>query len=150
MTFDPITYWKKRKWFPPKETDYQLEPLLNLFQTLDFKTVLDIGCGDGRIGELLLNHFNLEEYCGNDISIESIDAAKKRLRNIPNETTKLFYASPFQDFDHPHTFDLTIIIEVLMHVTPAEIKSFIEKAVKTTSKYLVTLDYDPKEAPPPL
>src|SRR5207245_8613981 len=150
MTFDPIAYWKNRKWFSPKAADFQLEPLLNLFQTLDFKTVLDIGCGDGRIGELLLNHFNLDEYCGNDISIESIKTANGRLYNMKNKTIKRFYVGPFQDFFSADKFDLTIIIEVLMHVPPAEIRAFIEKALKETNKYIVTLDYDPIFSPPQL
>lgn len=72
-------------------------------------SVLDIGCGDGR----LLHSINAEVRIGTVISEEEAS----RLRHAYRDTDIEFHASDIETLDMGRTFDLVCVVGVLQHLT---------------------------------
>lgn len=95
---------------------------------LDFKTVLDIGCGDGNFYQELIKVFPDIDYLGLDISEDIINKNKclggkwKAIR----------------DLNFRQSADLVLCIDVLFHIIiEKELKYFVDKLKKIKCKYLV-------------
>jgi len=105
-----------------------------MLEKLDFESVFEVGCGWGRITKLIQDNFNVKTYHACDVSPNRTKLVK--LESVINE--------PFQSIKFDRKYDLVIAVEVLMHIPPIEIKSFIEKMYDISDKHIVTLDYYPK------
>lgn len=77
---------------------------------LNLGDVLDIGCGDGVLAELL--HKNAKSYTCVDSSQTAINAAKKRLQNSPNTR---FEVSDMHQLDLGKRFDTVFLLHVLTY-----------------------------------
>jgi len=117
--------------YPYKTQESQL---LDILKKLDFDSVFEIGCGWGRITKLIQDNFDIKTHHACDVSLE-----RTKLVNLEGVITK-----PFQSIKFDRKYDLVIAIEVLMHIPPEEIKTFIEKTYDISNKHIVTLDYYPK------
>jgi SAM-dependent methyltransferase len=100
----------------------------------DVKTVIDIGCGDWRIGKCL----NLEgkDYTGIDIS--SIILKETSLNATENIK---FIHGDFETLE-THDADLIIIKDVLQHLTNASIYNIINKIMGKAKYALICDDLD--------
>ena len=85
MSYNPSEYWRERGKVYKKNFRYdkdkrlQEEFLLTHLNGISgsFKSVLELGCGFGRITKLLLtNYDNITEYLAVDISPDQIENAK--------------------------------------------------------------------------
>jgi ubiquinone/menaquinone biosynthesis C-methylase UbiE len=88
------------------------------------KRILDCGCGDGRLGNLLKDEYTVE---GCDISSESLKHCK--FPTIRCSVTKL----PFQD----RYFDLVISSEVLEHILPGDYEQACREIERVTRKWVI-------------
>ena len=146
--YEPIQYWTKvgrkriktRKWF-----DKQQEEILRTLENLQFDSVLEIGCGDGRITELILKNFDVEKYHAIDISEDRIKRTKDILSKYCQTCSSKLTQSSFQDYQCKEKYDLVIAIEVMMHVPSQDITSFVKKMENLSKKYMLNLDYYPKK-----
>ena len=91
VSYNPSEYWHERGKLYKKNFRYdknkrlQEEFLIDYLNgiTGSFKSVLELGCGFGRITKLLLtNYNNITEYLAIDISPHQIENAKILLSSI--------------------------------------------------------------------
>ena len=75
--------------------------------------VLEIGCGIGTVSNLILSHIKHGQFVGVDISLESIEIAKKFNNNFDNAQ---FIVSDMVDFTHDLKFDFIVFPDVLEHI----------------------------------
>lgn len=88
--------------------------------------VLDLGCGDGYLGELLVKS-KAAEYSGCDISGEALTLAKEK--NL--ETLELDLEKDFGKFENK-SFDYVVMSEFLEHTVEAE--EILKKAGRIAKK----------------
>jgi SAM-dependent methyltransferase len=101
----------------------------NLIRPLAFKTVLDVGCGQGSLLEELRVQFPHIQPTGMDLSIKAIDLARRR---VPEGT---FHVGDLIEHPLEETFDLVICSEVLEHL-PDDLTA-IRNLARMAGKYLV-------------
>lgn len=88
--------------------------------------VLDLGCGDGRWGSILIP--KCRQYIGVDFSSEFIIAARKN--HASNKA--MFYCHSAQDYFVEEKFDLILIVGVTTYMNDDE----VEKMANNCSKML--------------
>ncbi len=142
--YDYNAYWKKEGTLSPRDSlSFQLtnehvaqeKPLINAVKEINPSSILEIGAGWGRIVKLLRSNGISCPYLALDLSYD-------RLKQIDDKTVQR-KVEDFVDFE-PEQYDLILAIEVLMHIPPDILEDFIEK-MKRHAKWIITLDYDPKE-----
>lgn len=154
MSYNPSEYWHERGKVYQKNFRYDKNKLLQEEFLIDylngitgsFKSVLELGCGFGRITKLLLTNFNnIIEYLAVDISPHQIENAKVLLSSVklPDNEVKLdFMVSDIQSLNLDNKkYDLVILSEVLLHVLPTEIDSIIKKLISLSKKHVVNIDW---------
>lgn len=141
-------YWKKRgpgyysefqahsKYETAKYRD-QEEHLKKLIHDLNFKTMLEIGCGFGRYTKILSNLFDFEKYLAIDLSYEQIENAKKYVNNEKIE----FRQSQIQEIKLEDKFDLVFASEILMHIDFNDIENVIQKLVSFSKNKIISIDW---------
>ena len=142
MTFDPDSYWRSMgEWLAGpgaatsqhKESERLLAEVLRDLGPID--SVVDLGCGRGRIASLLEKVLPEAAYTGVDIGEAQIEATQK-IRPDGD-----FYTARLQDFDPDRKWDLVIISEVLMHIPPSDIQAVCTKVKTLADKWIVTIDW---------
>ena len=115
-----------------KETNFLVEEIAKLNLITDSSTVLDFGCGMGRVSKKLIEEFNCKVY-GTDISDSMLTFAKLNVANL-----KKFY--PQKTYDIPSSIDVCLCILVLQHVEnpQAEIDRII--SVLKPNGYLILVN----------
>ena len=153
MSYNPSEYWHERGKVYKKNFRYdknkrvQEEFLITHLNNISgsIKSVLELGCGFGRITQLLLsNYHNITEYLAVDISPHQIENAKSLLSStkVSNNQVKLdFLVSDIQSLKLDKEYDLVILSEVLLHILPTDIDSIIKKLISLSKKYIVNIDW---------
>ncbi len=115
--------------------------LLEMLAPLKFHSVLDVGCGWGRLGQFMAREFPEAEYWGVDVSPDQISEALQRALNAAG-----YSVSPILEFTPDRKYDLVLCSEVLMHQPPDQIEACVEKLFEWSSRWVVTIDwYQPGE-----
>lgn len=131
MTYEPTTYWRTRgETFAAQEL-----ALADVLRDLDYETVLDVGCGTGRIGSLIRGLQPGAAYAGIDVSPDVLRAASNRL---PHGT---FHESSLARFRPERTWGLVVASELLMHVPPDDVAMAVAKLRDLSARWIVTIDY---------
>ena len=153
MSYNPSEYWHERGKIYKKNFRYdknkrvQEEFLIAHLNNISgsFKSVLELGCGFGRITQLLLtNYNNITEYLAVDISPDQIENAKSLLSstNKLSQQVKLdFLVSDIQSLRLDKQYDLVILSEVLLHILPTDIDSVIKKLITFSKKHIINIDW---------
>ena len=143
--YDPTKYWTERgksyflRDFDTREYKLQEELLISALKSLNFSTVLEAGCGFGRITKLMLQHFNnIESYRAFDLSPDQVNNAKKYIQ-APNRVE--FFVSDIISILENTKYELVLAVEVLLHVRPNDLKSVTDKLLALSSHYLVHVDW---------
>ena len=159
--YTPFEYWYehgkvyKKKFRYDKNFRLQEEFLIDYLNgiTGSFKSVLELGCGFGRITKLLLtNYNNITEYLAVDLSPHQIENAKNLLssmKKLPDNEVKLdFMVSDIQSLNLDNKkYDLVILSEVLLHILPTDIDSIIKKLITLSKKHIINIDWYEDELP---
>lgn len=98
------------------------------------QSILDAGCGFGRITRILCLIFPYSAIVGIDISEDQIKEATVRLPRVP-----FFLRSILKD--QPLIYDLTVAVELLMHIEPENIGKAIIYLTRTEPEFIVTVDW---------
>ena len=153
MSYNPSEYWHERgkvykNNFKYNKNFFLQEELIitylneNVFTPDEStKSVLELGCGYGRITKLLLTKFPtlIKEYFAVDLSPHQIENAKKYVDS--NNDKLIFSVSDIQSFDTNKKYDLVILSELLLHVLPSEIDSIIKKILLLSDKHIINIDW---------
>jgi len=166
VRYIPSEYWFERgkkyrdEYRPNKYAELQENILLDYLKNIpissSFSTILEVGCGFGRIAKLLLSNFpNILEYIAIDLSPHQIENAKEFVKpviDIKERNPLKFIVSDIQSFQNEKKYDLIISSEVLLHVLPSEIEKIMNKIVDMANKHIINIDWyegkTPKNAAP--
>jgi SAM-dependent methyltransferase len=149
MTYVPKEYWLERGKVYKQEFQYnkkfklQEQMLIDyLKKNISFSTVLEVGCGFGRITKLLLSNFpEIAEYVAVDLSPEQIVNAKKYVLGVDKRATLEFVVSDIQSLKLNSKFDLVVAPEVLLHILPEEIKEVIARLESWSKRNILNIDW---------
>ena len=158
MSYNPSEYWRERGKVYKKNFRYdkdkrlQEEFLLTHLSGISgsFKSVLELGCGFGRITNLLLiNYDNITEYLAVDISPDQIENAKTLISSakLSNKVKLDFLVSDIQSLKLDKQYDLVILSEVLLHILPTEIDSIVNKLISMTKRHIINIDWYEDQPP---
>jgi len=97
------------------------------------RSVLDLGCGEGKLLRQLLTENQFEQIVGVDVSIRSLEMAHKRLKldRLPqhqSERLTLLHGSLIYRDRRLEGFDAAAVVEVIEHLDPPRL-SALERAV---------------------
>jgi|SRR6188472_768856 len=165
LTYNPKHYWTEQGKIYKEQFQYNKKFELQEQMLIDYlkrnvslsssSTVLEVGCGFGRITKLLLLNFpDIKEYLAVDLSPHQIENAKEYVR--PKEIIKKeekanpdikFIVSDIQSLQVDKKYDLVIASEVLLHVLPSEINEVISKLVNLSNKHIVNIDWYEEKTP---
>lgn len=111
---------------PASLNDLRHQAVLRVLQECGAASVLDLGCGEGRLLRLLLTDSRFARIVGADISTRALDAARERLRldRLPDRQRErlllLQSALTYRDC-RLAGFDAAALVEVVEHVEPARL-----------------------------
>ena len=111
----------------------RLDAVLDELKKSGAKSVLDLGCGEGRLLRALLDEKQFEKIIGVDASHRALDVAADKLRlerMAPTQRerlTLLHGALTYRD-DRLKNFDAAALVEVVEHLDAARLPAF-EKAI---------------------
>jgi ubiquinone/menaquinone biosynthesis C-methylase UbiE len=107
-----------------------------------FSTVLEVGCGFGRITKIILSNFpEVTEYVAVDLSPHQIENARNYITGSDKSGVVRFIVSDIQSLEMNSKYDLVIAPEVLLHILPSEIKGVLVKMVGWSKKNVVNIDW---------
>lgn len=131
-------------------------------------SVLEVGCGFGRITRLLLESFgkSIVKYLAVDMSPDQIRNAKQYVEDLhleggagtvvdENDGRKgerlEFVVSDIQSLNTAdvanHRYDLVLACEVLLHVLPSEIQQVVYQLTDMSSNHVINVDWYENEVP---
>lgn len=154
-SYNPTDYWiqqgrtYKQRFKYNKEFRLQEKMLSAYLKNISpkFKSVLEIGCGFGRITKLVLStQSDIKKYLAIDLSPHQISNARQYVRSGIDDT-KLkhvdlsFVVSNIQSLPLDEKYDLVLASEVLLHILPSEIKEVMTKLVDLSSIHIINIDY---------
>jgi 3' terminal RNA ribose 2'-O-methyltransferase Hen1 len=102
--------------------------VLAALQASGAHSVLDLGCGEGKLLRELLADQQFERILGMDVSIRSLEIAKKRLNleRLPQrqaERLRLIHGSLIYRDKRLEVFDAAAVVEVIEHLDPPRLKA---------------------------
>ena len=160
MSYVPHEYWSQqgktyREGFRyNKDFELQEKILIDYLKGYflshtSFSTVLEVGCGFGRITKLLLSNFSyIKDYLAIDLSTDQIENAKEFVRPAVTGHDHLnFVVSDIQSFQNQKKYDLVVASEVLMHILPSEIEEVMQKLVTISKKHVLNIDWYEEQTP---
>lgn len=142
--YDQATYWIERgktyrEDFParPHHGD-QERAVSSIVASLRPSTVLDVGCGFGRMGPVVLGCPAVVSYIGIDVSPDQIVNAASLL----TDPRAGVLAMALEDLPEQRVpWDLVLAVEFLMHVPPERIEATLGK-LRGLGRRLLTIDWD--------
>ena len=155
MSYVPNKYWLERgknyklNFVYTDNFRLQEKILLDYLEGITpFSTVLEVGCGFGRITRLILPNFpNIREYIATDLSPHQINEAEKYMNGSQSSRPLRFIVSDIQSLDTKNKYDLVLASEVLLHVLPSDIEGVIAKLVNMSSKHVINIDWYEEKLP---
>lgn len=109
--------------------EQRLEKVFAVLKDSGAKRVLDLGCGEGRLLQMLLADPQFEEILGLEVSWRSLERASARLkldRLAPRqrEKLKLLHGSLMYRDQRLAGFDSAAVVEVIEHLDPPRLSAF--------------------------
>jgi 3' terminal RNA ribose 2'-O-methyltransferase Hen1 len=107
----------------------RLTRVTELVQQSGAKSVVDLGCGEGKLLRELMALRSLERIVGMDVSLRSLEFARERLRldqlsPSVRDRIQLIHGSLMYRDCRLQGFDLATVIEVVEHLDAARLRAF--------------------------
>ena len=154
--YEPARYWRRRGRGYRPEFDAHSEhtrrafvcqeaQFLEALRPLEFDSVLEVGCGFGRMLRLVADEFAPGRIAGVDVSRHQLRRARDLLKG---RNPKLYEADVTRGlpFLEDGTFDLAFTSEVLMHLTEPE--PIIREMARVSRRYVAHLEYTAAQPEP--
>ncbi len=111
----------------------RLEAVLKEVLHSNAKSVLDLGCGSGKLLQLLLKENQLENIVGMDVSHRVLQMASERLylkdaSPAKRNRIKLIQGSLIYKDNRLENFDAAVLVEVIEHIEPSRLEA-LERVV---------------------
>jgi trans-aconitate methyltransferase len=119
----------------PEQAAVEKELIFLLGELEEIGSVVDVGCGQGRLAALLAEALPKATYSGVDLAAAQLEGTRK-VR--PDGT---FFLSTLQNFQPDQQWDLAICSEVLMHIPPADMQQAADRLKALARKYVITVDW---------
>ena len=142
MTYVPATYWTERGRTFEEEArrngwhDAQDGVLAELLARLHYRSVLDVGCGFGRVGAAIERDRPWVRYTGLDVSPDLVEAARTAM------PTGEFICTDLATWEPTRQWDLVIAISVLGHLLPADVPLVLDRLTRAARRDLIVMDWD--------
>lgn len=115
--------------------DFKGEVLRRFIKKHHIKSIIDLGCGDGRMVKL----FDVNDYVGLDISPTAVDICKKAFAEDKNKVFRV-YEHPIVDLEPK---ELTLSLDVIFHLLEDETYSnYMEDLFNYATKYVIVFSSD--------
>ncbi|MFI6507607.1 3' terminal RNA ribose 2'-O-methyltransferase Hen1 [Streptosporangium sp. NPDC050855] len=116
----------------------RLEAVLAALERVGASSVIDLGCGSGRLVGALLERPRFTRVTGTDVSSQALAIAARRLRldRMPErrrERLELFQGALTYTDDRFAGYDAAVLMEVVEHVDPARLEA-LERVVFGTAR----------------
>ncbi|MCP4426020.1 MAG: methyltransferase domain-containing protein, partial [Chloroflexi bacterium] len=107
----------------------RLTAVTEAIKTSDAQTVLDLGCGEGKLLRLLLKEKQFSHILGMDISLRALEIARDRLRldrlsPKQQERITLQHGSLMYRDRRLDGYDAAAVVEVIEHLDPPRLAAF--------------------------
>lgn len=99
--------------------DMRIAAVLQALGDLGARRIVQLGCGDGRLLEVLLTSPSFEWVCGVDVSHRALESAARRLERVPEHRRAagdLLHGSPLYRDRRLEGYDAAVLLEVVEHV----------------------------------
>jgi 2-polyprenyl-3-methyl-5-hydroxy-6-metoxy-1,4-benzoquinol methylase len=105
----------------------RIELVITSLRLLDFDSLLDVGCGDGKLIQILSGIYGHKKFCGIDYSEIAIKWAKLFCTS-PN--VEFITADIISGFKENGYYDVLTLIDVIEHIPPDELDCFLSAVMK--------------------
>ncbi|MGH7719833.1 MAG: methyltransferase domain-containing protein, partial [Gemmatimonadaceae bacterium] len=114
---------------PLSLNDQRLAAVLGALRASGAASVLDLGCGEGRLLQMLLDDRQFTRIVGMDVSYRALEIAGDRLRldRLParqRERIALMHGSLMYRDQRLGGFDAAAVVEVIEHLDPPRLAAF--------------------------
>lgn len=114
----PIRLWEQR-----------IGAVLSALRSTAAKTVLDLGCGEGKLLNALLGDRSFDRLVGVDVSWRALEIASKRLHldqlsPAQRSRIELLHGSLMYKDKRLSGFDAAVVAEVIEHLDPSRLAAF--------------------------
>ncbi len=109
--------------------EQRLGSVVSVLKVSGAKRVLDLGCGEGRLLQILLKEKQFESLVGMDVSHRSLEIAQERLHldRLPamqKKRIQLFHGSLMYKDKRLSSYDAAAVIEVIEHLDAPRLAAF--------------------------
>lgn len=113
---------------PIRLHDVRLDRVTELVQELGAASVLDLGCGEGRLLRRLIKVRGIDRIVGVDPSVRTLEVATRRLHldtagDAMRERVRLQMGSLTYGDRRWHSFDVATLVEVIEHIDPPRLSA---------------------------
>jgi SAM-dependent methyltransferase len=146
----PNEYWLNRgkeymaNFRRDKRLQLQESMLLEYLRNISFESVLEVGCGFGRITALVIHNFqHIRDYLAVDLSPDQIRNAREYIKPvlINSKINIEFRVAEIQCMQVEKRYDLVLASSVLMHILPKEIAQVMTTLVRLARKHVINIDW---------
>lgn len=116
--------------------DGEQEGIPELLEKLRFRSLLEVGCGFGRVGASIKARWPKVSYTGMDISWDLVEGARERLPD-----SEIIYAD-MVTWEDTRRWDLVLAISALSHIPPENIGGVITKLKTWATNDIVVVDWN--------
>ncbi|MCH7873114.1 MAG: 3' terminal RNA ribose 2'-O-methyltransferase Hen1, partial [Planctomycetes bacterium] len=114
---------------PMRLNDVRLEAVVTALRDANAKSVIDLGCGEGKLLKLLLRDKSFARIVGMDVSHRALEIAQRRLSldRLPpkqRERIELMHGSLMYRDERLTGFDAAAVVEVIEHLDAPRLAAF--------------------------
>lgn len=122
--------------------DQRIEAVMQALKAHGVQTVIDLGCGDGKLLRALLEEMSIQRITGMDVSYRSLETAKRRLRldDLPprqRQRINLIQGSLTYRDARLSNHNAGCLIEVIEHLDPERLPALERVLFEYASPMLV-------------
>ena len=106
--------------------DQRVQAVMEAVRQSGATSVLDLGCGEGRLLRELAGEKGLERITGLEVSRVSLERAKRRMKPQQRTRVELLHGSLVYPDDRLRGYDAAVAMEVVEHIDPPRLGAFRE------------------------
>ena len=129
---------------PLRLNEQRIQAVLDELRSLGAAKVLDLGCGEGRLINALLDEPSVRSITGVDVSHRALEAARRRLRldalpPLQRQRVNLLHGSLVYTDSRLAGHDVAVAMEVIEHIDAPRLDAFEETVFGTAQPKAVLI-----------